>query len=190
MLASLSYAKPLQIEEELKGLVQVLLENGVKSYLEIGSRYGGSFERIMTALPAGSRGLSVDFPGDVFGDNGSVPILLAALERLRAFGSDVDCIFGPSQAPEVIERVRRHAPFDAVMIDADHRYEAVKRDFEIYALMGRIVVLHDVAAPDWQTSKTGVPVEVPRFWHEIKGLYRNLEIVAPDSNMGVGVLFR
>lgn len=189
MLASLDYAKPLQVEGELAVLLDLLREWRVRSYLEVGSRYGGSFEQVMMALPAGSRGLAVDFPGGHFGDIGSVPILLEALRRLRAAGRDVGAVFGPSTAAEVVERARAQAPYDAVFIDADHSYAAVKRDFELYAPMARtVVVLHDIAAPVGHTSRLGLPVEVPRFWREIKDGYVHIEIIEPNSAMGIGIL--
>jgi hypothetical protein len=90
----------------------------------------------------------------------------------------------------VVERVTAMGPYDAVLIDGDHAYEAVKRDFELYAPMARIVVLHDIAAPAHVASRTGCPVEVPRFWNEIKGSYAHTEIVTADSLMGIGVIFR
>jgi len=188
--ASLTFAKPLQHEGELAGLLALLTERRVRSYLEIGARYGGSFEQVMMTLPVGSTGLCVDFPGGNFGDDGSTAILLEALKRVRRSGRDANCIFGPSAAPEVVERVKRLAPFDAVLIDGDHRYEAVKRDFELYAPLARIVILHDIAAPSHVASRTGVPVEVPRLWAEVKDNYPSIEITDPGTLMGIGVLFR
>lgn len=35
--------------------------------------------------------------------------------------------------------------FDLVIIDADHHYTAVKRDYELYAPLGHVVMLHDIA---------------------------------------------
>lgn len=188
-LATLEYAKPLQHEPELQALTELLKREGVRSYLEIGARYGGSFERIMMAIgPA--RGVAVDFPGGPFGDESSAPILLAALDRLKRCGSDVRAILGPSGAPEVHRRVMDLAPFDAVTIDADHAYEAVCRDFSMYAAFARIAVLHDIAAPPHIRSRDGRPVEVPRFWKQIKRSYRHEEIVMEGSEMGIGILFR
>lgn len=190
-MASLEYAKPLQHEDELTGLIEVFKREGVRSYLEIGGRYGGSFERIMMARPLGSSGVVVDFPGGAFGDDNSAPILLATVSRLRSSGRDVKCIFGPSASHEVIERASHGAPYDAVVIDADHRYEAVKRDFKNYYDMARrMVVLHDIAAPQEIRSRDGMPVEVPLFWREIKNTYRHQEIVQPDSLMGIGIIFK
>jgi predicted O-methyltransferase YrrM len=190
MLATLDYAKPLQVEDELAAFVGALRRLRVRSYLEIGTRYGGSFEAVMSALPLSSTGVAVDFPGGGFGDSESAPILFATLARLRARGQDVDCILGPSAAPEVVARAAQAAPFDAIFIDADHSYEAVKRDFQLYAPMAaKAVILHDIAAPPGHTSTRGLPVEVPVFWEEIRPRYRHLEIVAPGSVMGLGILF-
>jgi predicted O-methyltransferase YrrM len=188
-VATLGFAKPLQHEDELEGLIDLFQTAGVRSYLEIGVRYGGSFERIVESLPKGSRGVAVDFPGGAFGDEESAPILCSALRRLKFKGYLVKSIFGPSQAPEVIERVKRFAPFDAVLLDADHSYEAIRKDFEVYAPMSKLVVLHDVAAPETVRSKDGLSVEVPRFWQEIKKSYPHWEIARSASLMGMGVLF-
>lgn len=190
-LASLDYAKPLQVDAELAELTGLLVEIGVSSYLEIGARYGGSFEAILTALGPMARGVAVDFPGGNFGDEESAPILLAAIDRLRKRHARAGAIFGPSTAPEVVERVEALAPFDVVLIDADHSYEAVRRDFETYLPMARkAIVLHDIAAPKGTHSKTGKPVEVPRFWDDIGFAYSDRqEIVAPGSNMGFGVVW-
>lgn len=189
-IATESYAKPLQHPDELDGLIEVFQREGVRSYLEIGARYGGSFERVMSALPAGSRGMAVDFPGGPFGDDGSSAILLAALKRLKATGRDVSVVFGPSSAAEVIERVAERAPYHAVVIDADHSYEAVQRDFLFYAPMARIVVLHDIAAPDDVRSRDGRAIDVPRFWQSLKQKYRHEEIVTEGSLMGIGIIYR
>jgi len=189
-LATLEYAKPLQVDTEMAELVALIKNEGARSYLEIGARYGGSFERIMMAMGKDARGTLIDFPGGNFGDHNSAPILLSAVSRLRRNGRVVNPIFGPSSAPEVFERAKAWAPYDAVLIDADHSYEAVRRDFFMYAPLGHMVILHDIAAPEGTQSKTGRPVEVPRFWAEMKGRYPHEEIIAPNTNMGIGVIWR
>lgn len=192
VLASLDYAKPLQIDEELSRLIDVMRGIGAMSYLEVGARYGGSFEAILSSLPEGARGVALDFPGGHFGDAESPPILLAAINRLRAAGRYASTVFGPSGSEEVRRLAERRGPYDVVLIDADHAYEAVKRDFECYeAIAMKLVVLHDIVANESCTSHDGQPVEVPRFWNELKaeGRYRLTEIVTPGSNMGFGLVF-
>ena len=181
---------PLQARDELVEFLKLIKAENVKSYLEIGSRYGGTFEAVMTRCPPGSFGVCVDFPGGEFGDDNSAPLLLAALKRIRRNAREASVIFGPSGAPEVVDRAVQHAPYDCVFIDGDHAYEAVKRDFELYAPMGRMIALHDIAAPDDWTDGRGSLVEVGRFWREIRHLYRSFEIVTPGTNMGIGVLWR
>lgn len=194
MLASLDYRKPLQINGELLELIAVLQQAGVRRYLEIGARYGGSFEAIMTSLGHGTKGVAVDFPGGNFGDPESAPILMRAIAVCRDRGIHASVIWGPSQAPEVIERVKAEGPFDAVLIDGDHSYQAVSRDYYVYrGLAEKCVILHDIAAPADLRSSKGKPVEVPKLWEEIK--YddwfgkRHQEIVAEGSNMGFGVVW-
>lgn len=189
-LASLNYAKPLQVESELSQLVQLLQVEGVTSYLEIGSRYGGSLEIIMSGLPAGSRAMCIDLPGGPFGDNGSKTILLSAAARLRQRGYAIDVMFADSRGKDAMRRAFDAAPFDALMIDGDHAYEAVKSDFLRYGSLARIVILHDIAAPEGVQSRDGRPVEVPRLWRELKEKYRHVEIVAPDTLMGIGIIWR
>lgn len=188
-LASLAYAKPLQEQGELSKLAGLLSAERLYSYLEIGARYGGSFETIMRALPVGSYGMAIDLPGGPFGDPDSAPILLAAAARLRRDGYGVDVVFADSQSSAAYGRASAAGPFDAVMIDGNHSYDGVRSDFEVFAPLGRMVVLHDVAAPADLRSSKGLPVEVPRFWQEIKGAYRHLEIIDPGSVMGIGVLW-
>lgn len=188
MLATLEYAKPLQVQSEMEQLIELLIAEGVNSYLEIGSRYGGSLETIVRATNASAT--VVDFPGGNFGDVNSAPILLATVDRLRKDGFTInDVIFGPSLAPEVRERAGAFEPYDAVMIDADHSYLAVNNDFHFYSPMARMAIIHDIAAPAGTKSKNGLPVEVPLFWKRIKNLYRHTEIIAPDTNMGIGVVW-
>lgn len=180
----------LQDRRELDDLIALLQRENVRSYLEIGTRYGGTFEEVMTSLPVGSRGLALDFPGGRFGDSNSIVSLLAVLARLKHIGRDVGCVLGPSSSPEILARVTQLGTYDAIFIDADHAYDAVKRDFEMYSPLGRIIVLHDIAAPDGYASRAGELVEVPRFWQEIKQSFRHLEIITPGSMMGFGIVFR
>lgn len=180
----------LQVPDELAAFVAFAVERGVRSYLEIGCRYGGTFEAVVGALAPGARGVALDFPGGAFGDVASTEHLLGALRLLRRRGYLVDAIFGPSSAPEVVERARRSAPFDLVLIDGDHSYAAVSRDLAIYGGMGRVVALHDIVSPPGPRCRAGLPIDVPRLWREICASGATTrEIVARGSDMGIGLLF-
>jgi len=90
---------------------------------------------------------------------------------------------------------------DYLFIDADHTYEGVWRDFQMYAPLvrsGGMIAFHDIVTHRKETRS-----EVERFWNEIKQKYRHREFVeysnpgtvpvavtgAPMETSGLGVLF-
>ena len=83
---------------------------------------------------------------------------------------------------------------DFLFIDANHSYEGVKKDFEMYSPLvrkGGIIAFHDII-PDYY-AKRGIKLAsgVYKFWNEVKEKYEHLEIVK-DRNQnafGIGVLF-
>jgi len=57
-------------------------------------------------------------------------------------------------------------PINILFIDADHSYEAVKKDYEVFSpLCSDIIVLHDINSCRHEENKQ---VEVWRFWDELK----------------------
>jgi predicted O-methyltransferase YrrM len=83
---------------------------------------------------------------------------------------------------------------DLLMIDGDHTYEGVKRDFEMYSPLvrqGCPIAFHDILShPEDQAC------EVDRFWEETKDAYRHMEFVDPHRDRqgrqygGLGILFQ
>ena len=188
-----------QDEAEISAFSALLAREGVLSYLEIGSKFGGSLWRAANALPIGSRIVSVDMPGGTKAWKDSEASLKECHAALTARGYETYAIWGNSTDPAVIEQVRELGPFDAALIDADHRWDStnpvpngVAADFHNYGPMANIVSFHDLAwkrAPDWE----GTRIDVPEFWASIKGDYQRTEeiILCPTgNNNGIGVLWR
>lgn len=178
-----------QNTDELSAFIAFLKSNGVRSYLEIGARHGDSFHAVMSSLPPGSMGVAVDLPGGAWGRNDSLPALDAAILDLRRLGYDVCRIIGNSRDQAIFSTVRNMGPFDAGLIDGDHRYEGVRADWVAYGRLCRIVAFHDIAGEGVTTGKGRLEVEVPRLWAEIKNERNNAEFIAPGSKMGIGVLW-
>ena len=175
-----------QNEHELGAFIKLVNQYRCASYLEIGSRDGDTFHAVMSALPKGSRGVAVDLPGGAWGRD-SKANLTAAVEDLRANGYRVGLIFGDSTSQQVIDRVAL-VNYDAILIDGDHQYNGVKADYDNYAHMAaKLVAFHDIAGHGVTQKRSGLPVEVPRFWDEIKQ-ENSLEIIDCNSKMGIGVL--
>lgn len=185
--------KLLQNVSEHDQFLSILKEENVRSYMEIGSMYGGSLWRVANALPKGSRVVSVDYMVDT---PEAQPHLKACVEELKEIGYDAHLILGDSAAPETIESVRALGPFDCVFIDGAHTLEAVTSDWKNYGPMGRIAALHDISWNDtWKSAVPGrvsKPMGVPQLWDELKAKHRHKEIrlQQPSNYYGIGVLWR
>jgi hypothetical protein len=180
-----------QSEYEISSFIDILRDAGVRSFLEIGSRFGGSLDRIARALPVGSRIVSCDSgKGMGGGKPGAKTSLQSVVARLCKHGYDAHLVQGHSQAKLIVKQVHKLGPFDAVFIDGDHEYEGAKKDWLNFGRNAKICGFHDMA---W-VEPEGFPsyakkVEVPRLWAELKDEYRSQEFVEPGYNMGIGVLW-
>ena len=102
-------------------------------------------------------------------------------------GADLVLLQGMSQDPALIEQARDLGPYDFIFIDADHRYEAVRADWENYRGMiapGGIFAFHD-------TQHAGDPTYgVEQLWGEItrEADVRWLHIVM-TNHCGIGMLW-
>lgn len=183
----------MQVNAEIDALADVFRKEGVRSFLEIGSKFGGSLERLANAMPTGSRVVSVDLPRGTRAWPQSEAELKATVGRLRLKGYDTHLIWGDSTAPDVVAKVKDLGPFDAVFIDANHTTPFLWKDWENYGSIGKIVAFHDIAwhrAPDW---KEGIRIDVPEFWHVIKFAWKRVEefkFCPTGKNNGIGVLWR
>lgn len=175
----------LQREEEFAWFVALLQREGVRSYLEIGSKFGASLDRIARSMPKGSRVVSVDLPGEGHASRASLSDVIAAL---RKDGYDARIIWGDSTYHGVINRVKELAPFDAVFIDANHTAPYVEKDWANYGPLARIVAFHDIAGVKRKECKP--PIEVKPIWDRIKVGYRHEECCLDGPHNGIGVLWR
>lgn len=176
----------LQNSDELHWFISLLNEEGCRSYLEIGSRWGGSFWRIANALPRGSRVVSVDMPAEPT----SEASLRSCVAELKRKGYDAHLLIGNSQTPDVVRNVHGLGKFDACLIDGDHSLAGVTADWINYGpVLCRLVAFHDIAW--WRSSEwKGTRIEVPGFWNEVKADYRHIERKLERKNNGIGVLWR
>lgn len=172
-----------QIEGELDALIELIGESGARSFLEIGSKFGGSLWRIARSLPKGSRVVSVElYP--------PAP-LLRCIEALREEGYDAHLIVGNSMDPATIDKVKKRGPYDALFIDGNHKLMYVRSDWERYGPMAKLIAFHDIG---WRRAVPASPnrILVPEFWDSIKGDHRHQEILLdPEKNAyGIGVIWR
>lgn len=173
-----------QVAAEIDTLAALMKAEGARSYLEIGSKYGGSLWRVAKTMPKGSRIVSLDL--DVNG-----PSLRACIAALRGDGYDAHLIAGNSMDQARVEKARALGPFDCVFVDGNHKLMYVRADWDNYGPMAKMVAFHDIG---WRRATPSSPnrILVPEFWNEIKDGYRHREILLDPTGdaFGIGVIWR
>ena len=179
-----------QYQQEVKGFIQLLLDEGCTSYLEIGCRYGDTWHAVGMALPKGSRLVAVDLPGAKSGfkkkggHQNSGIYLKRAGKDLKKHGREAVVIIGDSQEKETISMVATLAPFDAVLIDGDHTREGVNKDLENYGPMARMIAFHDICG----TGKWARQIR-PIFEEFAKGK-KSVKFEYDGLRRGIGVVWK
>jgi len=180
-----------QVAGELTALGEILATLRPKCALEIGTLRGGTLLFLCRLASPQATIVSVDLPGGRFGGGyGSTRAWL--YKRLALRRQQLQLLQGDSHSSEMLARVREilgAQELDYLFIDGDHKYEGVKRDFELYAPLvrkGGLIALHDIAE-----HPPTAGCEVSQFWNEIKGRYRHLEMIANRQQgwAGIGVLY-
>lgn len=190
MNAGKQFFRPMQNRWEITELMRRVSQWQPKRVLEIGTARGGTlFLFCQNAAPDASL-VSIDLPHGING--GGYPEWKSSIYKSFAQpGQTVTLLRGNSHDAAMKEELLRRMgpePFDLIMIDADHRYEGVKRDFELYAPLvapDGVIVLHDVLPNHFDPE-----IRVDRFWNEIKAIYDTEEIVEdPEQGcMGIGLV--
>lgn len=158
------------------------------SYLEIGSRHGGSLLMVSHYLRPGATVVCVDLPGADWGAVGSERSLSKVVNVLRRRGFRVTCFLGDSHRQETLSQVSALRPpggFDVVFLDGDHTYEGILQDWTMYGSLGRdggMVVFHDLVTPPHNPR-----VEVGRLFTELARRYRAEQ---KRNTWGLGVVYR
>lgn len=186
---SLSGGKLAQAPKELAGLAGLLNELGATSFLEIGSRHGDTLFELAVLVPSLTRFMAVDLPGGRWGRRGSDKNLDRAAWILQRMGRDAEVLYGRSLDETIVARAKAAAPWDFILIDADHTYKGVKADWEVYGpLAGKAVAFHDIVGQG-KRNITGLKIEVPKLWQELKAEGREVrEFIDPPARMGIGVV--
>ncbi len=156
----------LQNRAELEALCQFIDRANVRSFLEIGIWTG----RLSSALHSIFRFDKLAACDQGWSEECGFQIQLP---------NAANFFRGNSDSPQFQTWRASLGHFDMVFIDGDHRYQGVKRDFEINRLMPhRFLVFHDITGSNRWTRG------VRRFWEELDFGHK-LEIVLPHLEAGI-----
>ncbi len=125
---------PLQVKQEYLDLLAWAWKREFHNIAEIGTAQGGTLVGWLAMKPR--RLISIDLPGGIHG--GGYPARKAALFRLlqRRISphTKLDLIRGDSHSDSTCQQVKTMLQgelLDFLLIDGDHRYVGVRRDFEL-----------------------------------------------------------
>lgn len=182
--------RPLQHPWEISELMKRVRDKQPSVIVEIGTAKGGTLFLFCQHAADDAMIISLDLP---FGRNGGgYPRWKEKLYRKFAKPRQaLHLVRANSHLNEtraIIERLLDGRDIDVLMIDADHSYEGVKRDYELYAPLlasDGFITLHDVIP-----NRFDPEIEVHRFWDELKARFVTEELVADygQGNLGIGIV--
>ena len=185
----------MQKVAELAPLLAMVRRRRPATVVEIGTYRGGTLYAFCRVAASSAAVVSVDLPGGLFG-GGYTDEQLEVLRGYGLPGQSLHFLRTDSQEPatrDAVVSVLGDQGIDFLMIDGDHRYEGVRRDFELYAPLvrqGGLIAFHDILPHPQQPL-----CQVDKLWNELKDRHDYAEFLDPREDWGagqwggVGVLF-
>lgn len=184
--------RPLQNPWEISELMKRVREKQPRVIVEIGTAKGGTLFLFCQHAADDATIISLDLP---FGRNGGgYPKWKEKLyAKFAKPGQTLHLMRANSHLDETrtrIEALLKGRKIDVLMIDADHSYEGVKRDYDLYSPLlaaDGFIAMHDVIL-----NRFDPEIEVHRFWDELKATEKTEELVHDygQGNLGIGIVRR
>jgi hypothetical protein len=172
-----------QYPRQLAGYLVLLSRLGIRSYLEIGVRHGGTFVLTVEYLRRFGpleRALAVDL-----GDAPSLREYAGRTEGVRFVQAD-------SHSAEFRSFFEREPAFDLALIDGDHTAEGCWQDFELVRARASVLAFHDIASDVvpgvgevWQRVRA--ECAGTHEFHEFTAQYESLHRRTGRRYLGLGV---
>jgi predicted O-methyltransferase YrrM len=182
---------PFQVRSEIAALLELLGAEPPRNVLEIGTHRGGTLFLLSRVARADANLASIDLPGGAFG-GGYDRIWVLLLKVLPRERQTLKLMRADSHASRTLNEAQRWLagkPLDCLLIDGDHRFEGVRRDFLMYGPLvraGGVIAIHDIV-PGPEDKVGGVPT----FWNVVKDAYETRELVKDwrQGGFGIGVVW-
>lgn len=176
----------VQKTKELSPLISLLKRRKLTTVVEIGTEKGGTLYVWCKIAQPDAMIISIDLPGGLFGGGYTV----RDSRKFRSYGKKQQKMYflredsHKQSTKKVLQSKLKGRKIDFLMIDGDHRYDGVRKDWELYAPLVKengIIALHDIL------YHPNIPeCKVDRFWNKIKPLYRYKELLDPADDRGWG----
>ena len=184
VVAAFSYGQfslqPSQVDAELAGFLDLVLEVRPSTILEIGTGLGGTTVLLARAAPNDALVVSIALPiGPV-----RAPLLAAAARASQ----HIECVRADSHDTGTLRAVAallRGRQVDLLFIDGDHTREGVRKDLELYSRFvrpGGWIAFHDIVPGPYEFVGG-----VPELWVELRAERETREFVADWGQGGLGI---
>ena len=184
--------RPLQNPWEIGELMKRVRAKQPPVIVEIGTAKGGTLFLFCQHAADDATIISLDLP---FGRNGGgYPKWKEKLyAKFAKPGQTLHLMRANSHLDETrtrIEALLKGRKIDVLMIDADHSYEGVKRDYDLYSPLladDGFIAMHDVIL-----NRFDPEIEVHKFWDELKATEKTEELVHDygQGNLGIWIVRR
>lgn len=181
--------------EEFEELLQEYKKISPKYFMEIGSMYGWSLQHFIHYGKDESTAVVVDLPVRHFVGPGDWRVEKQEYNYKNEWpkwAKEKKCklflIPDSSLKQTTLQKVQSilgDNKLDFLFIDGDHRYEAIKSDYEMYSPLvkeGGVIGFHDIGEREEGGGR--------RFWLEIKDKFEYKEILKDSKKeKGIGLLY-
>jgi len=182
----------VQNEKELKKLIEILKNEKLENILEIGTYNGGTLYLWCKLATTDATIISLDLPGGNFGGGYNIK-KISKFKKYNQSNQKLFFLREDSHKKLSLKKVKdilKKNKLDILFIDADHTYQGVKKDFEMYSPLVKkngFIIFHDIVLHDESTN-----CKVNKFWTEIKKEYDYKEIVDNwnQRKAGLGILIK
>jgi cephalosporin hydroxylase len=177
----------VQDSYEIRSLLTFLQQKKVRSFVEIGTSHGGSFYAFSAICKPGGHKVSVDLCGGAYGQPYDVAYRNALLSKLCKGARFVMADSHDPSTPARVSEILGDARVDFLFIDADHTYNGVSSDYNMYRSFvkpGGWIGFHDIKQSAFHES---LGVGVGKFWESLAG-HKMQFIGTEHEGCGVGLI--